>query len=67
MSDKSPLFVSALELLAHATELYASGHSRKYKFVILHLGNSIELFQKDCLINNGVINYKNPTQVRQIV
>ena len=62
MSDKSPLFVSALELLAHATELYASGHSRKYKFVILHLGNSIELLLKDCLIDNGVTIYKNPKE-----
>ncbi len=62
MSDKSPLFVSALELLAHATELYASGHPRKYKFVILHLGNSIELLLKDCLIDNGVTIYKNPKE-----
>lgn len=62
MSDKSPLFVSALELLAHATELYASGHPRKYKFVVLHLANSIELLLKDCLIDNGVTIYKNPKE-----
>lgn len=62
MSDNSPLFVSALELLAHATELYASGHPRKYKFVILHLANSIELLLKDCLIDHGVSIYKNPKE-----
>lgn len=60
MSDKSPLFVSALELLAHATELYASGHSKKFKFVILHLANSIELILKDCLVDHGISIYKNP-------
>lgn len=62
MSDKSPLFVSALELLAHATELYASGHPRKYKFVVLHLANSVELLLKDCLIDNGITIYKNPKE-----
>jgi len=60
MSDKSPLFVSALELLAHAIELYASGQSKKYKFVILHLANSVELILKDCLIDHNVSIYKNP-------
>jgi HEPN domain-containing protein len=62
MSDKSPLFVSALELLAHATELYASGHPRKYKFVVLHLANSVELLLKDCLIDHGITIYKNPKE-----
>lgn len=62
MSDKSPLFVSALELLAHATELYASGHTKKYKFVILHLANSVELILKDCLLDNGISIYKNPKE-----
>lgn len=62
MSDKSPLFVSALELLAHATELYATGDTKKYKFVILHLANSIELILKDCLIDHGVSIYKNPKE-----
>jgi len=28
MSDKSPLFVSALELLAHATELFAQKNEK---------------------------------------
>ncbi|GAA0831164.1 hypothetical protein GCM10008915_10720 [Bifidobacterium pullorum subsp. gallinarum] len=59
MSDKSPLFVSALELLAHSTELYSSAHKRKYKFVILHLANSIELILKDILIDKGISIYKN--------
>lgn len=62
MSDKSPLFVSALELLAHATELYASGHSKKYKFVVLHLANSVELVLKDCLIDHGISIYKTPKE-----
>lgn len=57
MSDKSPLFVSALELLAHATELYIQGNERKYKFVILHLANAIELILKDRLIDKGVSIY----------
>jgi uncharacterized protein YutE (UPF0331/DUF86 family) len=53
VSDKSPLFVSALELLAHATELFALNNTRKYKFVILHLANAIELVLKDCIIDQG--------------
>jgi len=62
MSDKSPLFVSALELLSHATELYASGNPRNNKFVILHLANAIELILKDCLIDHGISIYKNPKE-----
>jgi hypothetical protein len=62
MSDKSPLFVSALELLAHATELYASGNPKNNKFVILHLANAVELVLKDCLIDHGVSIYKNPKE-----
>ena len=57
MSDKSPLFVSAMELLAHATELYTLGNERKYKFVLLHLANAIELILKDRLIDKGVSIY----------
>jgi hypothetical protein len=57
MSDKSPLFVSAIELLAHATELYTHGNERKYKFVILHLANAIELILKDRLVDKGVSIY----------
>ena len=57
MSDKSPMFVSSVELLAHATELYSQGNERKYKFVILHLANSVELILKDRLIDKGVSIY----------
>lgn len=57
MSDKSPLFVSAVELLAHGTELYSQGNERKYKFVILHLANSVELILKDRLVDKGVSIY----------
>lgn len=58
MSDDSPLFVSAIELLAHATELYGQGNERKYKFVVLHLANAIELILKDRLIDAGVSIYQ---------
>ena len=58
MSDKSPLFVSASELLAHAIELYFEGMERKYKFVILHLANAIELILKDRIIDSGSSIYK---------
>lgn len=58
MSDKSPLFVSSLELLAHATELFAQKHPKKYKFIILHLANAIELVLKDLLIDQGMSIYK---------
>lgn len=58
MSDKSPLFVSANELLAHAVDLYTSGNERKYKFVILHLANAIELILKDRVIDLGTSIYK---------
>lgn len=54
MSDKSPLFVSASELLAHAVELYTEGNERKFKFVILHLA-AVELILKDRLIDSGSI------------
>jgi hypothetical protein len=57
MSDDSPLFVSAIELLAHSTELYTLGNERKYKFVILHLANALELILKDRLIDEGVSIY----------
>ncbi len=58
MSDDSPLFVSAIELLAHSTELYTQGNERKYKFVILHLANAIELILKDRLVDEGVSIYQ---------
>src|SRR5260370_11451741 len=58
MSDKSPLFVSSLELIAHATELFAQKNSKKYKFVILHLADAIELVLKGLLIDQGMSIYK---------
>lgn len=66
MSDKSPLFISALELLAHSTELYAAGQPRKYKFVVLHLANAIELILKDCMIDHSISIYKNPNETVSI-
>ncbi|MBC6609681.1 hypothetical protein H8B15_02025 [Hymenobacter sp. BT507] len=50
---KSPLFISSIELLAHATELFGSKNPKKYKFIILHLTNSIELMLKDRLLSCG--------------
>lgn len=57
MSDNSPLFVSAIELLAHATEIFAQKKPNKYKFVILYLANSVELILKDLLIDSGISIY----------
>lgn len=50
---KSPLFISSIELLAHATELFGSKNDKKFKFIILHLANSIELILKDKLLSCG--------------
>lgn len=58
MSDKSPLFVSSMELIAHAVDLYTDGNERKYKFIILHLANAVELILKDRLIDAGVSIYE---------
>ena len=58
MSDKSPLFVSSMELIAHSIELYRANNPRKFKFVILHLANSIELILKDMVIDKGESIYK---------
>lgn len=70
MSYNSPLFVSTLELLAHATELFVDDNynQKKYKFVILHLSNAVELILKDCLIDQGVSIYKpnNPKETINI-
>lgn len=66
MSDRSPLFVSALELLAHSTELYIQKNQKKYKFVILHLANAIELILKDRLIDEGVSIFKNSSETISI-
>jgi hypothetical protein len=61
MSDKSPLFVSSLELIAHSTELFAQKNSKKYKFIILHLANAVELLLKDCVIDQGISIYEAKT------
>src|SRR5438874_11151750 len=58
MSDKSPLFVSSLELIAHSTELFAQKQPKKFKFVILHLANAVELILKDHVIDQGVSIYE---------
>lgn len=58
MSEKSPLFNSAVELLAHSIELFTQGKERKYKFIILHLANAIELICKDRLIDKGISIYE---------
>jgi hypothetical protein len=60
MSDKSPLFVSSLELIAHATELFALKNPKKYKFIILHLANAVELVLKDCVVDQGMSIYEKP-------
>lgn len=58
MSENSPLFVSCMELIAHSIDLYTEGNSKKYKFVILHLSNAIELILKDKVIDTGQSIYK---------
>jgi uncharacterized protein YutE (UPF0331/DUF86 family) len=62
MNDNSPLFVSAIELLAHAIEIFAQENRNKYKFIILHLANSVELILKDCLVSKGVSIYNENNQ-----
>jgi len=59
---KSPLFVSSIELLAHATELFVGKNERKYKFVILHLANAVELILKDKLLTEGKSIYSTKNQ-----
>jgi len=66
MTDKSPLFVSSMELLSHSIELYRANKPRKFKFVILHLANSIELILKDLMIDKGESIYK-PKQPNQTI
>jgi uncharacterized protein YutE (UPF0331/DUF86 family) len=57
MSDSGPLFLSAIELLAHAIELYGDD-SRKRKFVVLHLANAIEVLLKDLMVDQGISIYE---------
>lgn len=53
MSEKSPLFISAMELLGHAVELFEQKTAKKNKFIVLHLSNAIELLLKDMVIDLG--------------
>lgn len=53
MSEKSPLFISSMELLSHAVELLEQDDGRKNKFVVLHLSNAVELLLKDMVIDCG--------------
>ena len=62
MGDKSPLFISSMELYAHAIELYSTERQRNFKFAILHLANAVELLLKDALIDLGKSIYKNPKE-----
>lgn len=63
MSDDSPLFVSTIELIAHSIDLYTSKDERKYKYIILHLANAIELILKDRLVDIGVCIYKDKNTI----
>ena len=47
-----------MELMAHAIDLYTEGNAKKYKFVILHLANAVELILKDKVIDIGQSIYK---------
>ncbi len=58
MSENSPLFVSSMELISHSIDLYTEGNAKKYKFVILHLANAVELILKDKVIDTGQSIYK---------
>ncbi len=53
MSEKSPLFISSMELLGHALELLEMNDDKKYKFIVLHLSNAVELLLKDMVIDIG--------------
>jgi hypothetical protein len=53
MSDRSPLFINAAELLIHAVELFRQVNERKYRFIILHLASAVELILQDRLIDAG--------------
>lgn len=63
MSDSSPLFISAAELLIHSVELFKQVDERKYKFIILHLANAVELILQDRLIDAGKSIYESTKPV----
>jgi len=66
MGDGSPLFHSALDLLAHACEHYIGGQERDRRFVILHLANAVELLLKDRLLDLQISIYENPKSTKTI-
>jgi len=66
MGEGSPLFHSALELLAHAIEHYAAGQDRDRKFMVLHLANAAELLLKDCMLDTERSIYKNPKETKSV-
>lgn len=66
MGDGSPLFHSALDLLAHACEHYISSQERDRRLVILHLANAIELLMKDRLLDLGVSIFEKPKQTKNV-
>jgi hypothetical protein len=53
MSDRSPLFIHAVELLNHAMELFRQSDERKYPFIVMHLAECVELLLQDRLIDAG--------------
>lgn len=66
MGEGSPLFHSALELLAHAIEHYLAGEERDRRFMILHLANAVELLLKDTCVDLGESIYKGPKETKTI-
>ena len=66
MSDNSPLFMSSMELYAHAVELASTGKSRDCRLTVLHLANAVELLLKDTILNSGHSIYKNPKETLTI-
>lgn len=66
MGDGSPLFHSALDLLAHACEHYVSNQERDRRLAVLHLANAVELLLKDRLIDLGISIFENPKQTKSI-
>lgn len=59
MSERSPLFISAMELLGHAVELLELNDEKKNKFIVMHLSNAVELLMKDMVIDVGQSIYEN--------
>lgn len=66
MGDGSPLFHSALDLLAHAAEHYVANTDRDRKLVVLHLANAVELLLKDRLLDLQISIYENPKQTKSV-